>query len=146
MKVSIPVKKTVTETVELPQLPHCSCQFGMIYYMITENQSVVQVTTKQITYWGPNDAYYGEYLVQAYQAEQCAKKVFDKAVAIAIEGISSVLNPAKGAVTNTMKDPNLQPASEQPAGQATDGAINAAESASQDAAMEVDSEEGTTEG
>lgn len=141
MKISIPVRKTVTETIQLPQLPYYSCQYGTIYYMIAADQSVVQVTAKQITHWGPNETYYGEYLVQAYQAEQCTKEVFDKAVSIALDGINTVLNPAKGAVTHTMNtDPNNPQASEQ-----TTEQVAAVEQEAQEQAMES-AEEGSTEG
>lgn len=141
MKVSIPVQKTVTETVELPQLPYYSCQYGMIYYIITAEENVIKITPKQITYWGPNDTYYGDYLVQAYQAEQCTKEVFEKAVYITLEGINAVLNPPQGnAVTHTMQDPNLQPASEP-----TTEQVAAVEQAAQEQAMES-AEEGGAEG
>jgi hypothetical protein len=147
MKVTIPVRKTINETIELPQLPYYSCAYGTIFYVITSGQTVMQVTPKQITYWRSNDDYYGEYLVSAYQAEQCAKDDFDNAYAKTLEGIKAVVNPASGqAGINYMFDPNAP----QAAGQTTEQAEqNAQESASQDQAMEAtqeSAEEGGTEG
>lgn len=57
-----------------------------------------------------------------------------------------LLTPAKGAVTNTMKDPNLQPASEQQEQAAAgDAAVQAVEQEAQEQAMES-AEEGGAEG
>lgn len=134
MKVSIPVRKTVTETVELPQLPYYSCRYSALFYMIAEDQTVVYVANRQIAYWPPNDTYYADNLVEAYQAEPCTKEEFDNAVAATMSRITAVLNPAKGAVTNTMQtDPNLK--AEEQATQASEGQINATESTAQDAAV-----------
>lgn len=141
MKVNIPVRKTVTETVELPQLPYYSNRFGTIFYTITEDQVIVQVANKQISFWRPDDMYYGEHLVEAYQADECTKKEFDNMVAATIGRINEVLNPAKGAVTNTMNtDPNNAQASEP-----TTEQVAAVEQEAQEQAMES-AEEGGAEG
>lgn len=134
MKVSIPVRKTVTETLELPQLPYYSVQYGALFYMITEEQNIIHVATRQVMYWSPNDAYYGDNLVSAYHGSPCTKEEFDNAVAATMSRITAVLTPAKGAVTHTMQtDPNLK--AEEQATQASEGQINATESAAQDAAV-----------
>lgn len=147
MQVSIPVRKTITESVDLPQLPYYTCRHGM-FYMINEKQQLLYTQRTQITVWDTGDTYYGENLVDALKGNPCSKEEWEAAFNNTLAKFESFVNPASGqSGINNMLDPNQQqPANEQAiAEQATDG-VAATEQNAQENALGVNSEEGSTEG
>lgn len=132
----------VTRTIEV-EVPSYYRKHGMMIAITDE--AVIKIGKDSMFYHfvSANDAkYYSEGIVDAlrYNPQVIEKQEFDNHLNKTIKCLTEQYQ-----LSMNMQDPNLQAASEQTTEQATEQQ-NAQESASQDQAMEVDSEEGGTQG
>lgn len=106
---TITVQKTVTEEIQMPELPFYSIRFNSFFFMINEFGVLTKVNSRQITVWGTTDSYYGESVLEALNSEPCSEKDFDTAYRSALDNIKEAVNPpADSPALNTMNniDPN----------------------------------------
>jgi hypothetical protein len=155
MKVTI--EKKVTETVNV-EPGYYKNRLLDCFYHLRESGVLVYVSNTMIYFTTPDKGSCASDLKEIINdCRPCDQSEFEAAKDkllihlkhyVSFPETASALNPAKGAVINTMniQDPNAP--QQEPAKEATEQATNeaATESAAQDAAMGVDSEEGGVEG